>query len=115
MSGKARRRAGLDYWHLVDCREHASWEAFLEQERPTRAWLLTTKGRQAYWDADYQADDYFIFGSENGGVPETVRAWLRSSNGAEHELVMPMQPGIRSLNLATTVCAAVYEARRQLH
>ena len=34
MTGKARRRAGLDYWHLVDCREHSSWETFLELNRP---------------------------------------------------------------------------------
>lgn len=114
MTGKARRRAGLDYWHLVDCREHASWEAFLEQESPSRAWLLTTRGTRTYWDADYQPNDYFLFGSESAGVPDAVRQWLLSTNGEDHELLMPMQPGIRSLNLATTACAAVYEARRQL-
>ena len=47
MSEKARRRAGLDYWHLVDCREHASWDAYLERERPTRAWLYTTGSTRA--------------------------------------------------------------------
>ena len=114
MSGKARRRAGLDYWHLVDCREHQSWEAFLERESPQRAWLLTTKGTRTYWDVEYRACDYFIFGSESRGVPSSVRDWLLDRHGNSHEVAMPMEPGIRSLNLATTVCAAIYEARRQL-
>ena len=42
MTEKARRRAGLDYWDLVDCREHADWDAFLATERPGRLWLYTT-------------------------------------------------------------------------
>ena len=72
------------------------------------------QGKQGVLGCQHRPNDYFIFGSESGGVPEAVRQWLLSSNGPDHEVVMPMQPGIRSLNLATTVCAAVYEARRQL-
>jgi tRNA (cytidine/uridine-2'-O-)-methyltransferase len=48
MSEKARRRAGLDYWHLVDCREHASWQAYLDTEQPKRVWLYTTGSTQPH-------------------------------------------------------------------
>ena len=48
LSEKARRRAGLDYWHLLDVREHAHWEAFLEAEQPLRLWLYTTKSSRPH-------------------------------------------------------------------
>ncbi|MCH2152638.1 MAG: tRNA (cytidine(34)-2'-O)-methyltransferase [Phycisphaerales bacterium] len=114
MSEKARRRAGLDYWHLVDCREHDSWDDFLAAESPKRAWLFTTKAEHSFWEADYQADDYLLFGSETKGVPDAVHDWIVSQHGASHRVKMPMEETARSLNLATAVCGAVYEARRQL-
>ncbi len=73
MSEKARRRAGLDYWHLVDCREHASWDAFLAQERPARLWLFTTQTDRPYWKARFRRGDYLLFGQEN---------WRRLAGGA---------------------------------
>ena len=51
MDEKAVRRAGLDYWHALDVREHDSWEAFLETETPESMWLLTTKTKRPIWDA----------------------------------------------------------------
>ena len=114
MSEKACRRAGLDYWHLVDCHEHESWEAFLAAESPRRAWLFTTKAENSYWDADYRADDYLVFGAESNGVPEAIHEWIASQHGEDHRVKLPMENSARSLNLATTVCTAVYEARRQL-
>ncbi len=62
MSEKARRRAGLDYWHLVDCCEHESWEAFLDSERPKRLWLYTTKSTRSHWEAEFRTGDYLLFG-----------------------------------------------------
>ncbi|MHC4991997.1 MAG: tRNA (cytidine(34)-2'-O)-methyltransferase, partial [Planctomycetota bacterium] len=61
MSEKARRRAGLDYWHLVDCREHADWQAFLAAERPARLWLYTTKTERPHWSARFEPGDYLLF------------------------------------------------------
>ena len=60
MSEKTRRRAGLDYWHLVDCAEHESWESFLANQRPGRLWLYTTKADRPHWEADLRAGDYLL-------------------------------------------------------
>lgn len=114
MSEKARRRAGLDYWHLVDCREHASWASFLDDERPTRLWLYTTKTDRPHWNADFAAGDYLLFGAETKGVPAEVHDWVERIHGADHRVTLPMADDARSLNLSTVVCAAVYEGLRQL-
>ena len=116
MSEKARRRAGLDYWHLVDCREHASWEKFLGDEQPRRLWLYTTRSSTPHWKATFARGDYLLFGTETTGVPESVHQFVRDSFGDDHRLTLPMvdNPAARSLNLATAVCAAVYEGLRQV-
>ena len=116
MGESARRRAGLDYWHLVDCVEHESWDAFVASERldeaGARLWLYTTGASQLHWDVAVQPGDYLLFGCETVGAPEHVRAWA----GAERSVTLPMidDPGARSLNLANAVTAAVYEGLRQL-
>mgnify|MGYP002629870576 CR=1 FL=1 len=115
MDEKARRRAGLDYWHLVDCREHASWDAFLASERPQRLWLFSARGKESYFSADLRRGDYLLFGKESAGVgPETV-AWVENTFGAGHNVHIPMPAtdGVRSLNLATAVAIAAYEGLRQ--
>ncbi|MBM4114016.1 MAG: tRNA (cytidine(34)-2'-O)-methyltransferase [Phycisphaerae bacterium] len=116
MDEKARRRAGLDYWHLVDCREHASWESFLNSESPRRMWLYTTGASRPHWEADFTRGDYLIFGQENGGLPSRVHRWVVERFGDRHLINLPMRPvqGARSLNLATAVACAVYEGMRQL-
>ncbi|MBC8309099.1 MAG: tRNA (cytidine(34)-2'-O)-methyltransferase [Phycisphaerales bacterium] len=110
MDEKAVRRAGLDYWHLLDVREHESWEAFLEQENPDQLWLFTTKTNRTLWDAEFSKGDYLLFGSEQHGVPKEVHDFI----GVDGSLTLPMVNDARSLNLATAVCAAVYEGIRQL-
>jgi tRNA (cytidine/uridine-2'-O-)-methyltransferase len=116
MSEKARRRAGLDYWELVDCREHESWEAFLAAEAPARLWLYTTKADRPHWEADLRLGDYLLFGRETKGVPDEIHRWVRHTYGEDHRITLPMvaDPRARSLNLATVVCAAVYEGLRQI-
>lgn len=116
MSEKARRRAGLDYWHLVDCREHASWQAYLERERPGRAWLYTTGATVPHWKAAFEPGDHLLFGSETAGAPPEVHAWIERAQGPGHRLALPMRshPDCRSLNLATAVACGVYEGVRQL-
>ncbi|MCZ6542380.1 MAG: tRNA (cytidine(34)-2'-O)-methyltransferase [Planctomycetota bacterium] len=113
MSEKARRRAGLDYWHLIDCCEHENWEAFLEIERPKRLWLYTTKSTRPHWEAEFRTGDYLLFGQETAGVPDHIHTWAEQTFGSQHRITLPMAPSARSLNLATVVCAAVYEALRQ--
>jgi tRNA (cytidine/uridine-2'-O-)-methyltransferase len=109
MDEKAVRRAGLDYWHLLDVREHASWELFLEQENPEKLWLFTTKTNKPLWDARFTQGDYLLFGSEQHGVPQEVHDFV----GENARVTLPMVQDARSLNLATAVCAAVYEGIRQ--
>ena len=116
MSERARRRAGLDYWHLVDCVEHESWQAFVESENlgaeRARVWLYTTSAVKPHWEAPLAAGDYLLFGCETTGPPDAIREWV----GAERSVTLPMidDPAARSLNLANVVCAAVYEGLRQL-
>ena len=114
LSEKARRRAGLDYWPLLDFREHADWAAFLETEQPARLWLYTTKTSRPHWQASFARGDYLLFGRETTGAPEHIHEWVERTFGPDHRLTLPMAPGARSLNLATVVCAAVYEGLRQL-
>ena len=113
MDEKAVRRAGLDYWHLLDLKEHDSWESFLEAEHPNRLWLYTTKSTQPHWCADFEHGDYLLFGNEQHGVPQDVHDWVERTQGNQARLTLPMIEGARSLNLATAVCAAVYEGFRQ--
>ncbi len=116
MTEKARRRAGLDYWHMVDCVEHESWEAFLASEAPQRLWLYTTHSDRPHWQASYRRGDYILFGRETSGVEPHVHEWVSTRYGPDHRICLPMVdlPDARSLNLATAVCAAVYEGMRQV-
>ena len=116
MSEKARRRAGLDYWHLVDCREHDSWDDFLAAESPKRAWLFTTKAETSFRTPTYAPGDHLVFGPEGSGAPPELQDWFTSNQGADHRLRIPMvdDPAARSLNLATAVAIATYEALRDL-
>jgi tRNA (cytidine/uridine-2'-O-)-methyltransferase len=116
MGESARRRAGLDYWQLVDCVEHPSWAAFVESEGLGGAgspiWLYSTKAARPHWQASFALGDYLLFGCETTGPPEAVRRWA----GERRSVTLPMidDPAARSLNLANAVCAGVYEGLRQL-
>lgn len=108
---KAVRRAGLDYWHLVDVREHESWEAFLEAElsaQGARAFFFTGKASQSYLKASFEANDFLIFGRESAGLPEAILSAF-----PDRLLGIPTLGRVRSLNLANAVALGVYEALRQ--
>lgn len=116
MSQKACRRAGLDYWQHVDCKEHESWTAYLARENPKRLWLFTTKSTRPHWDADFQPGDHLLFGQEQGGVSPEIHEWVAREFGTDHCVTFPMvsHERARSLNLATAVACGVYEALRQV-
>lgn len=116
MSEKACRRAGLDYWPYVDCREHESWNAYVERETPKRLWLFTTKSTRPHWEADFQQGDHLLFGQELGGVSDEIHDWVAREYGVDHRITLPMvaHERARSLNLATAVACGVYEALRQV-
>lgn len=106
------RRAGMDYWRSLDVHEHADWAAFQSAPKaPTRLWLFTTHATRSFWNADFAPGDALVFGSESAGAPP----WLHEAIDPAMRLkVDHPRPGLRSLNLATCVGVAVYEALRQL-
>lgn len=110
VSEKACRRAGLDYWPRLDVTHHSSWSSY-EAARPPSGpgtWLLTTRTGRTIYDAELRPGDSFLFGRETRGLDERLLA----AHPARC-LTLPMAPQERSLNLATAVCAVVYEGLRQ--
>jgi tRNA (cytidine/uridine-2'-O-)-methyltransferase len=108
-SDRAFRRAGMDYIDAVSIVRHTSWTAFeaWRRERGGHLVLLTTAGSAPYLDFDYRADDIALFGRESAGVPPEVHA------AADARLVIPMRPGLRSLNVAMAAAMVAGEALRQ--
>jgi tRNA (cytidine/uridine-2'-O-)-methyltransferase len=107
---KALRRAGLDYWNEIELHYHLNLEEFYAALTGCRFLYFTTKSRQLYTSFQFLPGDCLVFGSETRGLPEDL---LRAN--WERALKIPMaNTRIRSLNLATTVGIAVYEALRQV-
>ncbi len=109
MDEKTLKRAGLDYIDLVEIKYYDSFAHF-EKENPGEYFLFSTKATRLYTEASYPQDCYLIFGKETAGLDASIREKYRS------DLVkLPMIPSerIRSLNLANTVCVAVFEVIRQ--
>jgi len=102
------KRAGLDYWNEVDVE---IWDSFEElqtaQQDAARYFFLTTKSTRPYYDLDFRAGDFFVFGRETKGLPESLL-----KKNTDVCLTIPMQ-GTRSLNLATAVAIVLFEAMRQ--
>jgi tRNA (cytidine/uridine-2'-O-)-methyltransferase len=111
VSDRAFRRAGLDYLDQVALHRHVSWPAFEAWRRELRLRLIlfTTSATLPYLDHAYSPDDILMFGREAAGVPTAVH------QAADARLVIPMQPGLRSLNVALAAAIAVGEALRQTH
>lgn len=107
---KYLKRAGLDYWPLVNLRVHASLEAFFAAFplQAHRMFFASTKAPRDYAQVCYQADDFLVFGRETRGLPETLLGRV-----SEHCVRIPMQPDARSLNLSNAVAVLTYEALRQ--
>lgn len=106
---KKMRRAGLDYHEFADLALYDSYEDFVQQEKPTRLFALTTKARKHYDQVHYQSGDFFIFGPETRGLPCEILNDL-----SVNCLKIPMQANSRSLNLSNSVAIVTYEAWRQL-
>ena len=109
ISDRAFRRAGMDYLDAVTIVRHASFGSFETWRRDigARLVLFTTRARMSYLHHAFQRGDVLLFGRESAGVPETVHA------AADARLIIPMRPGLRSLNVAMAAAMAVGEAIRQ--
>ena len=112
ITDKQLKRSGMDYWHSLDVHYHQNWQDFkTSQAGPKRLWLFTTKSKHAYWDIQYEDDDGLLFGNEGHGAPE----WLHAELEGKRLTIPHKNAELRSLNLATSVGIATYEALRQLN
>lgn len=109
ISEKAVKRAGLDYWHLVEIRVYTSLEEFFRKNRVEEMWCLSTKAPRTYSEAAFHDGCYLFFGKETKGLPEDFLEAHRAAC-----LRLPMRQEARSLNLSNSVAITVYEALRQL-
>jgi tRNA (cytidine/uridine-2'-O-)-methyltransferase len=103
------RRAGLDYLDHLDLMRHPSWRAFeaWRAERGLRLVLATTRAALPYTAFAFGPNDVVLMGRESAGVPDEVH------EAAEARVVVPMRPGLRSLNVAVAAAMILGEALRQ--
>lgn len=109
VTDRAFRRAGMDYLDQVTIERHASFAAFDAWRRQAGLGLtlFTTRGAVSYLDHDYRPPQVLLFGRETAGVPDHV------AEAADARLLIPMQPGMRSLNIAMAAAMATGEMIRQ--
>ncbi len=103
---KAVARSGMDYFGAVEIVRHVDWAAFRDQVRG-RIVLLTTKGAVRLDAATFRSDDVLLMGSEGAGVPDDVHA------RADLRVLIPMRPGLRSMNISVATAIVAAEALRQ--
>ncbi len=106
---KYLKRAGLDYWHLVDVKTHKSLDEVYEQYKDRRFWYATTKAAHTHAEVQYEIGDMLVFGKETKGLPEEIVA-----ANPDTCIRIPMIDEARSLNLSNAVAIIAYEAMRQL-
>jgi tRNA (cytidine/uridine-2'-O-)-methyltransferase len=106
------KRAGLDYWPMVDLVVHRSWEAAARviahgSPRPLeqRLRLFTARGGCSLFETAFEGDDLLVFGGESRGLPAELLA-----AHPERRVYVPIRTGVRSLNLANVVCLGLYTA-----
>ena len=103
------KRAGLDYWPLVDLRTYQGWKQFVETNRAAAAKFFSARAAQSYLAASYARGDYLVFGSETKGLG---RDFIAQRADCTYRIPI-LEAGVRSLNLANAVSIVVYEALRQ--
>ena len=110
ISDRAVKRAGLDYWHLVDISVYENLADLFAKhpEAENDCWLATTKAPRDYCQAEFRDGCWLFFGKETAGLPEPFRK-------AHYErcIRLPMRAEARSLNLSNSVAILTYEALRQ--
>ena len=107
---KRFKRALMDYIKFINYKRHLDWKEFYQwsQENKFRLVLLTTKSKTKYTSFNFSELDIIIFGRESAGVPDYVH------NQVHERLTIPMQKGLRSLNISSSVAMVIGEVSRQL-
>lgn len=108
ISDKHLKRAGLDYWYLLDITYYENIGEFFEKNSGGSFYFSTTKAPRPYTDAKFKDGDYLVFGKETKGLPEPLL-----EKNLERCIRIPMISDARSLNLSNSVAVIVYEALRQ--
>ncbi len=107
---KHLKRAGLDYWHLLDIHYHESLDDFFKKYPEGDFYFSTTKAKILYTDVKYTENSFLFFGKETAGLPESLLKKYQ-----DRCIRIPMRSQARSLNLSNSVAIIVYEALRQLN
>lgn len=105
---RSLKRAGIDYWHLVQVHVHPSFDAFAASQPATRLHLFSSQGVRSYLDADFAPGDALVFGKESVGLPDALLA-----RHPERTWGIPTSGGVRSLNLSNAVAIVLFEALRR--
>ena len=108
VTDKYLKRAGLDYWNLVEIFYYGSFDQLQAQNPTARFFYFTTKAQHRHSDVQFKDGDFLVFGKETKGLPEELL--LKNENQC---LRIPMFAQARSLNLSNSVAIALYEALRQ--
>ena len=109
ISEKAVKRAGLDYWNLVEVIDYENLDDFFARNEVKQMWCLSTKAPRSYVEAEFQKGCYLFFGKETKGLPEEFLEAHRDAC-----IKIPMREEARSLNLSNAVAITVFEALRQM-
>jgi len=111
LSGKAVRRAGLDYWKYVEVTQYENFDRFFKKEKPDieQLFFLSKTAEKNYFQTTYPDGSFLIFGSETKGLPKTI---LKEYGDRLFSLPM-YSDKIRSLNLSNAATAVAYEVLRQ--
>lgn len=102
------KRVAMDYINFVNMTRHKDWEAFRAAKQGKRLILLSTKAAVPYTDFKYQAGDILMLGRESAGVPDEVHGQV------DARVVIPLQKGLRSLNVGMSAAIVLSEALRQI-
>lgn len=108
ISDKAVKRAGLDYWPMVDLTVYPSLDDLFARNPAPDLWLATTKAPRDYTQAQFRDGCWLFFGKETAGLPESLR-----ERYYDRCLRIPMRPDARSLNLSNSVAILTYEVLKQ--
>lgn len=108
---KSVKRAGLDYWHLLDLEVHESLEDFLEKYGDKEIYLSTTKATKYYDEVNYSEDCFIVFGRETSGLPAMMHERYENNR---IKIPMRQNEAARSLNLSNSAAIIIYEVLRQL-
>ena len=102
------KRAGLDYWHLLDITYYENEQEFFEKNKGETIYYFSTKAPRNFTEPHYPERVFLMFGRETRGLPEELL-----QKNPETTVRIPMLPNLRSLNLSNSAAIAVYEVLRQ--